>query len=227
MKKNKKPLKIAICGTGKRTIDEAPFNDLSWQIWSPALYWNDIPRLDVGFEMHRQEIIEATQGYMEFLKNPPIPVFMRDQVTYPKSKPYPYGKAVKLLGREYFASSFGFMLAKAILDGADEIGIWGVDLTLDSEYAYQRPNAEYMIGIARAKGIKVYIPEKSALCKFNHVYGESLNLSHPMIAEWEQRRERAEQEKERLEHELSTIKGVIHEIDETIKGLKDFDRGMT
>lgn len=226
-RKKKQPLKIAICGTGRRTIDDAPFDDLSWQIWSPALYFNQLPRLDVGFEIHRQEIIEQTEGYVEFLKNPPIPVFMRDQATYRKSKPYPFGKAVELLGGEYFASSFGFMLAKAILDGADEIGIWGVDLTLDSEYAYQRPNAEYLIGMARAKGIKVHIPEKSALCKFNHIYGESLTLSHPMIAIWEKRLEEAKEKKEETEHELSLIIGAIHEIEEAIKCLKDVDRGMT
>lgn len=222
----KKPLKIAIVGTGRRTKDEAPYDDLSWQIWSPALYYNDLPRLDVGFEIHRQEIIEQTEGYSQWLKNPPIPVFMRDQVTYPKSKPYPFGKAVKLIGGKYFASSFGFIIAKAILDGATEIGLYGIDLTQDEEYSYQRPNAEYLIGIARGMGIKVHIPEKSALCKFNHIYGESLTLSHPAINDLEERLKTAQKELRELQDQENQMVGVIHELEETLKLLKDYDRGM-
>lgn len=42
-----------------------------------------------------------------------------------------------------------------------------------SHNSYQRPCAEYLIGIADGMGVKVYIPQSSALCKANHVYGYS------------------------------------------------------
>ena len=48
-----------------------------------------------------------------------------------------------------------YMLALAIYEGVDKVGIWGVDLHCDSEYSYQRPNMEYLIGLARGRGMKV------------------------------------------------------------------------
>jgi hypothetical protein len=42
-----------------------------------------------------------------------------------------------------------------------------VDMRADEEYSYQRANCEYLIGLARGKGIKVHIPEVSPLLKFS------------------------------------------------------------
>jgi hypothetical protein len=68
-------------------------------------------------------------------------------------------------GTPYLESSLAYMMAQAIweLKPGDRIGIWGVDLHCESEYAYQRPNLEYLIGLARGRGIKVYVPPQSAL----------------------------------------------------------------
>jgi hypothetical protein len=69
---------------------------------------------------------------------------------------------------DYFNSSVGFMLALAIHEGAEEIAIYGVDMRADEEYGYQRPNCEYLIGLARGKGIKVHIPDVCPLCKYQN-----------------------------------------------------------
>jgi hypothetical protein len=68
-------------------------------------------------------------------------------------------------GTPYLESSIAYMVAQALLElkPGDRVGIWGVDLHCESEYAYQRPNLEYLIGLARGMGIKVYIPPQSAL----------------------------------------------------------------
>src|SRR5690606_6566767 len=64
---------------------------------------------------------------------------------HPGTKPYPVQEAIALMGnRRYFTSSFSYMLAHAILEGVDEIGIWGVDLVTDEEYTRQRPAAEFL-----------------------------------------------------------------------------------
>ena len=42
-----------------------------------------------------------------------------------------------------------------------------------SHNSYQRSGCEYYVGFARGRGIKVYIPQTSALCKANYVYGYS------------------------------------------------------
>jgi hypothetical protein len=73
-------------------------------------------------------------------------------------------------GTPYIESSIAWMMAQAMLESepGDRIGIWGVDLHCDSEYAYQRPNLEYLIGLARGRGIKVFIPPQSALLTHAH-----------------------------------------------------------
>jgi hypothetical protein len=83
----------------------------------------------------------------------------------------------------YWASSIGFMLGMAIMAGRDAqmrpvsdeavswIGLYGIDLAASSEYADQRPNAEYFIGLAQGLGIQIEIAPGSALLKNDHVYG--------------------------------------------------------
>lgn len=41
----------------------------------------------------------------------------------------------------------------------------------NSEYSIQRPSCEYFIGVAQARGIKVYIPPEADLCKTLFLYG--------------------------------------------------------
>ena len=72
---------------------------------------------------------------------------------------------------DYFYSTISYMLALAIAEGFEEIGLWGIDLAHDSEYEYQKPSAEYFLGIARGQGIKIYLPEQSALLKGMYRYG--------------------------------------------------------
>ncbi len=100
-----------------------------------------------------------------------VPVVMLDaQPDIKMSVRYPIEEVTKLIGKTangtpYLESSIAYMMAMAILElkSGDKIGIWGVDLHCDSEYAYQRPNLEYLIGLARGRGIKVIVPPQSAL----------------------------------------------------------------
>ena len=106
-----------------------------------------------------------------------VPVVMLDpQPDIPMSVRYPIEEVTKLVGKTnkgtpYLESSIAYMVAQAILElkPGDKIGIWGVDLHCESEYAFQRPNMEYMIGLARGRGIKVFIPPQCAL--LTHEFG--------------------------------------------------------
>jgi len=72
---------------------------------------------------------------------------------------------------DYFASSAAWLIADAIDYGADEIAIYGVNMASDSEYAYQKPSCTFMIGWAKAMGIKVTIPDSSELLSIPFQYG--------------------------------------------------------
>jgi hypothetical protein len=73
----------------------------------------------------------------------------------------------------YFTSTPAYMLGLAILEGFEEVHLYGIDLLQEGEYAYEKPCVEYLVGLARGMGITVYIPRQSALCKAGFVYGFS------------------------------------------------------
>jgi len=63
-------------------------------------------------------------------------------------------------------------MAMAILEGATEIGVYGVDMAVtDHEYFWQRPCMWGWVRFARGRGIKVTIPKESALCKMDYQEG--------------------------------------------------------
>lgn len=164
---------VAIVGLSP-THDDAPFYDLDWDKWGLPWddgYWVHYNRL---FEMHDIDLLRKPesyrkQGYIEWLKDevaPATPVYMQDKY-FDGAVAYPVTQVAHTIGKDYFNSSIAYMIALAIHENYDRIGIWGCDLTDDEEYAYQRPNAEYLIGLARGKGIDVYIPEESYLTRFS------------------------------------------------------------
>jgi hypothetical protein len=79
---------------------------------------------------------------------------------------YPFDEVEQTTG-DYWCSSIAYMFALALHEGAEEIALYGVDMRGDNdEYAYQRPNMEYLIGLARGRGVLVTLPDACSLCKF-------------------------------------------------------------
>ena len=81
-------------------------------------------------------------------------------VVVPTSVEYPlYRVLYDLMGEdEYIVGTANYAIAYAIYTGKyDEINLYGVNLIAWEEWAYQRPNAEYLIGIAKGRGIKVNV----------------------------------------------------------------------
>ena len=166
--------KIAIVGRCWSTRSDAPWESSEWEIWSLA--WDPVPKTDRMFETHKNfRMYLGTQEEGDFhvggLRMAKVPVYMLDRhEDIPMSVRFPMDEITALIGKTnkgtpYLESSIAYMLALAILElkPGDRIGIWGVDLHCDSEYAFQRPNLEYLIGLARGRGIKVYVPPQSAL----------------------------------------------------------------
>jgi len=233
-------VKIAILGSAEATRDLAPFDDPTWEIWGLAWRFYDHPRMDKAFEVHDPSIWHEyvkPEIYQGWLNNPQdsdgndVEVYMLPHVaeTFPSKniKAYPADEACKLMGRRYFTSSFSYMLAKAIMDGATEIGIWGVDLVTDEEYMQQRPAAEFLLGIAHARGIKITIPEQSALLKASHVYGlEDIRFGDPMEERYKQKEKEYRDKIEELKSQIFTLEGAAHECKEFYHALQAKRRGL-
>ena len=184
-------MNIAICGMAQH--DKSEVDNFDGEIW--GLPWDEgrWPFFDRYFEIHPLDLLRKPEaqrrdGYEERLKSLPILYMQEAYEDIPNAIRYPVEKVVDNLGFDYFNSSIAYLMGMALLEGADKIGIWGVDMadlepvpgdpSYISEFAYQRPNMEYLIGLARGRGVDVYIPERSPLTKF-HGEGIPLGLMYP------------------------------------------------
>ena len=166
-------LKVAIVGMSPATHDLAPFGDREWETW--GLPWDgDWSRMTRTFEIHDAKLFDDRgfypPGYRERLEHCPGLYLQRGMVEYPDAVPYPLEAVTAAIGRDYFQSSVAYMIALAIHEGASEIALCGVDMGDDTEYGYQKANAEYLLGIAAGRGIRVHIPEVSPVCKYAPVF---------------------------------------------------------
>lgn len=162
-------MKVAVIGLSPSTRHLAPWNDPEWELW--GLPWDaEWARFTRHFEMHDLRLLESEHskrkaGYFDRLRDCPV-LYM--QQAWEHAQAYPFDAVARTSGY-YWNSSIAYAMALAIHEGAEEIGVYGVDMKADDEYGYQKPNMEYLIGLARGKGIKVHIPDDSPLCKFNPV----------------------------------------------------------
>ena len=159
-------LKVAIVGLSPSSRDRAPWGDHAWEKW--GLPWDGYwARYDRLFEMHDVRWLRTRPiDYLDRLNDCGRLYMDGSHADFPDATPYPFEAVADCIGPAYFNSSVAYMLALAITEGAQEISLFGVDMGDDSEYAYQRANCEYLIGMARGKGITVHIPDDSPVCKF-------------------------------------------------------------
>lgn len=182
--------KVAIVGSSDTTRNDAPYSDPSWEIW----VINDMcllaPRVDRVFDIHDEPMIladaainEGVRKEVEWLRaNSKIDVYMRDSYDWvPRAKPYPVDEVVKEFG-SYLTNTASYMIALALYEGVDEIGLWGIDMAHGTEYAAQLPSCEYFIGVARGRGVPVHVPEASTLLASRFLYGVSNPLSADLDA---------------------------------------------
>lgn len=169
--------KIAIIGKAPSSRELAPYSDESWEIWtlSDLVPKGQATRYSRHFEIHPLQWIKDRQdGYYQWLceqKPDERPVYLMEMSTdIPAGVPYPID-AVKNQFRNYFTNTVSYMLALAIMEKPDEIGVWGVDMAQSEEYQRQRPSCEYFIGVAEGAGIKVTLPDQCDLLQASRLYG--------------------------------------------------------
>ena len=163
-------MKVAVVGMAPSCAD-APWSDSSWQKWGLPWHPGYWAQCDRHFEMHDMRLLlseHSTRGddYLERLSQCPHLYMQEAYAQVPTARRYPF-EDVSVTTGYYWNSSVAYALAMAIHEGADQIGLWGVDMRGEDEYGYQKPNMEYLVGLAKGRGIDVYIPDSSPLLKFN------------------------------------------------------------
>lgn len=174
-------------------------------------------RFDRMFEIHRRARFEERmpEGYVPMLAAMGCPVVMLEKhPDIPNSVAFPLEECKAKLG-DYFASSVAYMIAMAILEGATEIQIYGIDMLTESEYAVQRPNVEYLLGMARGLGIVVKVAEGSTLLKSNFRYGAEMPNELGGFDEpyWEDRRKLHKSKVEEHRGNAFQLEGALKEFE--------------
>lgn len=201
--------KMAIVGFASSTRDKAPFDDPDWLIVGLNQLYRYLPRFDLWFEIHNRAMFLADavrdSNYLGWLQSSPVPVIMCErQPDIPLSVRYPIERAIALTGRDYFTSSPAFMVAYALLEGFEEVAIYGIDLIVGQEYDYQKACMEYWLGVATARGVKVTVPKESALLKSLSRYGYETEPKFWPLSLSQLKKERAELASKR-EHCITTL----------------------
>lgn len=177
--------KLCIIGSAP-SKSEAPYSDKAFDVWAisgavasesrngnqvPATddnKWNDVHRVDVYFEMHKLDAHPECVEKLATCKRPVIT--LKKEKAIPTSEAYPADEVAEALGEE-FSSSIAYMMALGIYLGYKEIRLYGVYLMHETEYLSQRPGFKYYLGVARAKGIKVWVQENTFLTCPSRRYG--------------------------------------------------------
>lgn len=173
-------MKVAIVGRCETSRRMAPESD-EWEAWQLAWDMEPMGNVTRWFEVHTpnlwnngtiSDLYTQYGGYKGWLE-----AIVRDQwgdlvLNGPfieGASVFPMDGIMKLPGLEtgYLESSIAYMLVQAFYDGVTHCGIWGADMSAEDEYAYQRPNMAYLIGLFRAQGMKIVIPTISDLRKLD------------------------------------------------------------
>jgi hypothetical protein len=189
--------KVAIAGY-TWTVAELPWGDPTWEVWGMNDLWRlqrpgnvDMPanmaagdRVHAWFDLHEPATLAADEAHAAWLRaEHPFPVVMFHPGALggpaPSVLPYPEERlrawvAAKGL-RYYFTNTVAWQIALAAvqLEGVPgaELGVWGIDMAVGTEYAAQRPSCEYWLGVAQALGITVTLPPSCDLLATAAQYG--------------------------------------------------------
>lgn len=217
------PLKIAIVGTAPSSRLLAPFSDATWKIWgcSPG-NMNVLPRADAWFEIHGNllwpECKSYGEPYIAWLKQQQIPIYMQDQSLVPNATTFPKDELVAEFGPYFFTSSFSWMMAFAIRQGAKEIALYGIDMASRDEYILQRPGAYFFFHQAAQRGIKIYAPHESDIMQPPGLYGfsEVTPFGRKVLARITEIKDRLNgmrSQRDQLVHNITYLEGALEDLD--------------
>ncbi len=204
---------------------QAPLGDPAWEVWGLNELYRYMPldRFTRWFELHPRADFERPkeQGgdpdHITALRQFSIPVYMTEaHADIPASLALPK-ELIEARVSAYMTSTPAWMFGLALAEGFETIGLFGIDMAQDTEYAEQRPCMEYLCGIAHARGVQLVIPRQSDLLKAVAQYGYESQGSDLMLKfrEREQwlRRAMADQEQRlaNLEAEYKQKAGALTE----------------
>lgn len=221
MEETQKRKVVALVGFAPMTRGLAPLDNPDIEIWTlNEASMMGIKRIDRLFQMHPRWCWDPNTrdpGYIDWLKSQTCPIYMFEtEPDIPMSRRYPMERMIERFGQDgkpYLTSTFSYQIAMAIDEGYDEIQIFGIDLSSEEEYRYQRAGAEYLLGYAKALGIKIVLPQDCPLLK-SPLYGKYTAEEAKTLFTDEQishRLQELNQQKAQTIANLNAIEGALQE----------------
>lgn len=233
--------KVAMVGMAHTTRDFAPWDDLDTEIWtlneSPAKRFGYVKRVSRHFQLHAKwnydrDTNQNDPEHRDWLRaQTDFPIYMQEvDPDVPMSVKYPWEEVCEFFKInpteddhwKEFTSTFPYMLALAMLEGFDQVEVYGFEMGSETEYAYQRSSAHLFLGIMRGYWLctgkpEIIIPNNSRLLGWGMPrYGFDMMLGiNPMELEIDRNRFRSEEK--RLQGDIAGIQGAQDEIQNQIK----------
>ena len=111
---------------------------------------------------------KKTAAYPRWLARNTVPIYMQEHhPDVPASIKYPRGRILLEFenARGYFTNHAAWMIALALTEGVSAIGMFGINYGADSEYMTQRGSAEFWLGFAAGRGVRLVLPEQCTLLR--------------------------------------------------------------
>lgn len=183
---------VAIVGGAWTTRGWAPFGDPDVEAWcfNEEHGQGGIGKATRWFQIHHKWSWSLNErfGHKDWLRQDrDYPIYMqRAYDDVPGSIPLPLKEIQdKLLTRAWrgeerlkkaFGCTFAYAIALAILEGFERIELFGIELVMDGEWAYQRESMSFWAGVCEGRGIELWMPEQCELLKVPlYGYEESRN----------------------------------------------------
>lgn len=104
----------------------------------------------------------------------------------------------------------------AAVEEPDCIGLWGIDMSAEEEYMWQRPGCHFFITMAHARGIRLVVPEESDILCPPPLYAisESWHRQIKFLARtkmMQQRQKMVDANQRAMADEAAFIKGVLQD----------------
>jgi hypothetical protein len=170
---------VAIVGAAWSSRAWAPYEDLAVEIWTLNEMHgrSGLGRITRWFDVHPKKIFmqNTRHGHRDWMEEKhPFPIYtQRIYDNVPSSVPYPLAEIQKTLLtriwrndrqiKKIFSSTVAYMVALALYEGFERIELFGIELVMTDEWAYQREALSFWLGKADGMGIEVWMPEACSL----------------------------------------------------------------
>ena len=186
--------KLAIIGAEPLTRNNAPWDDMSFDIWTISNWANAdwAKRVSASIEIHKPKLYKdhpLDAKYWEYLVNTDVPVIMQEtdrdvksSCVFPLSEIKNLTKNVIVKGQQaqILNSSICYCIALAILQNYEQIDVYGVEMSNSSEYRSQQSAFTFWVGFAAGRGVKLNINCTQALL-LQPLYGYEDTMNNDKI----------------------------------------------